>query len=1400
VSNSGAKAALQGYRLQALYILHLVLSSTDPKKVFHPEGKEDVDTYLNGELSQSIQVKSHTGNLTYSDFNPASVDSFFHRSLESLANTNASVEVVTYGPVGPELAQAWRSTGKERDSLRNKFLMDGYDQAEFEVIVEKIKWKSVSEEQLESEIFTILSSSLAGGEPSRAFELLTCWIYQASENSQRFSRQEIVNKIAKVGRYLEQRAAHHDEWFASINPIIETDLNAVDREAIHSDFYEGVSVGYIHIALGLDVIRTEKLIAIEDAFQQEKQVVIVHGASGQGKSALAYRFLHDNVPSDWRFSISYVDGRKHAAKIALAISEHHDAFGAPVYIYLDVRPSDVEWPELVKKLIEKNNIKILVTIREEDLARASIPQQELRFPSLIELTFCESEAEPIFDSLVKRGASHSYPSFNEAWARFGGHGPLMEFVFLLTQSESLKERLKNQVHRLQEEVRKGDISLEELHLLRVCAVATAYEAQVDVKEVCQLIALNEPVATIRMFNHEYLIRLSSDGRKIVCLHPLRSEILANELCDDVFYPWSDAAKVALKTISEDCLEGFLLYAFSRYSVQSGDIVKYLMDNQPQTWTGVAGVARAVLWLGIREYVSENIHLIEQAQQMLGKGWYMVMHFDLTGEMHTAETGLLDLFGKENPALADRCQKLRDEQTPTINVYKYLKRWLEASGGFLPPVNPMDWQAVTELTYWIKFLEIENSNYVSSLLSLNLDWALANLPLRALCELIYSLKKFSKSIRDSLVRPIHQDVVDRYKEEYLVINIVVDDDNISTHYIIDEELLSENSGSTGSSSSDLFHEETLKRVDLLALIFPEYKSYGAQGYGHRFRIIPNEYDPTQKGHMDAKYLLPSWVSEVNPTFLNIVEWDLRPATWADYAEETLKVRREIYFEFKILMRGLVAYFKKKRAVNLVNKIDVNSWESVKKISERYPLLPRLAVDEWGKVSETKNSDTHQQSGKVGLPTPLAVAATIDKYRSLLGPIGEYLSACRNFLSQALPIIAVNSLTSRVSDPEQVKGILAELKDLGIQNGSSHISAINLADAKRALAETQYSYQNIIGQLSDYPKLNVLEKDEKRLFESLNPLWFQFLYFPEKTINYAEARCKVQFENVLNELKERINQVFENDNTEHYCSHLKSSLLHDNKQALWISVDVSEHMDLIEEGDFIKQVFGTAFSSIDFNSYEYHALSFLFESVVIIPHIANSVFSTNAVCISLNILVGKDENEPFNAFLYGCELEEEVIMALGFEVSKTPALHFAADINKSIAQLFVLSEHLSDMTNIPDGIDEHGISVFETYCSRKNAKLQTVMDSFGKLIEDSDIVSYCESKNNPDLSDTVSFICDEIQDAMPECDEDGVFILNQEAMLDWASRLTESTFKIGLAQWYILKYEVDSMRSGPASLSS
>jgi hypothetical protein len=139
-----------------------------------------------------------------------------------------------------------------------------------------------------------------------------------------------------TGKFTAERAEHHGQWFTNIVPIEDHALTDEARQELTDEFYRGISTHYDHILADLDIVRPTKLEEVAEAFESTR-VVIVHGASGQGKTTLALRYLREHFPNHWRFQVKLIENKQHALSIAAALVGHADAIDVPIAVYADFR-------------------------------------------------------------------------------------------------------------------------------------------------------------------------------------------------------------------------------------------------------------------------------------------------------------------------------------------------------------------------------------------------------------------------------------------------------------------------------------------------------------------------------------------------------------------------------------------------------------------------------------------------------------------------------------------------------------------------------------------------------------------------------------------------------------------------------------------------------------------------------------------------------------------------------------------------------------------------------------------------------------------------------------------------------------------------------------------------------
>jgi len=502
---SDASHTYRGYRLQALYTLHRILTSEENDGlIFQPEGKEDLCVLnVDGHILEIHQVKAHSEKLSLSDFDPEKKDSFFYR-IDSLLKeeSKTKIYITSYGAIGPELQKALEGDGKEREQIAKKVSRFGFiSESGAKNILGNIEIRHIDETVIVREVYDRLTNSLMGIDPDSAFQLLHYWLFIAAEGKRRITRRDVIDRVLVVGKFLAERAAYLKEWGTTILSIDDYEIvDEQERQTLANEFYLGISTNYRHILANLDITRETRIGEIKQKFEQAR-IVIVHGASGQGKTTLAYRYFHESFPNQWRFQVRLVENRQHALSIAAALAGHADALGMPVTVYLDVSARDKDWPDLVQNLYTHPSIQMLVTVREEDFQRATLSGATVRFEEL-HLKFDEAEASQVYKSLTEKDIPSEFLNFEEAWTKFGSAGPLMEFVYFITHGNTIRERLKEQVTRLKDDVRVQKLQSAELALLRLVSVASAYEARIKVKPLADRLGLTVPERTFQLFENE----------------------------------------------------------------------------------------------------------------------------------------------------------------------------------------------------------------------------------------------------------------------------------------------------------------------------------------------------------------------------------------------------------------------------------------------------------------------------------------------------------------------------------------------------------------------------------------------------------------------------------------------------------------------------------------------------------------------------------------------------------------------------------------------------------------------------------------------------------------------------------------------------------------------------------
>jgi hypothetical protein len=1400
MSSRGAEPAYRGYRLQALYTLSRILSSEASHRLtFQPEGREDLAILEEtGELVETVQVKAYSDNLTISDFSPEKPRSFFHRAMALLRTSpRPVVKIVSFGPIGPEMTRAWKADGDDRRAVSQKLLDFGFSSADIDTLFHWVQLVKVDEGSVRDEVFTFLKESLLGGDPEHAFDLLNYWLYRASETKEEITYDSLIAKINNVGRYLVERATHYQEWFISIVPIEDRCISENERETLTEEFYQGMAARYEHILGDVDVVREGRLQDVAAAFQ-EKRVVIVHGASGQGKTALAYRYLHDFVPEQWRFEVRLIKDRQHALTIARALAGHANAVNAPMVVYIDVSYRDKDWPDLIRELAHHQNLHLLVTIREEDWRRASISGTDFQFKPL-ELAFDEVEAHWLYPRLASCKTPDRFLTFEDAWRRFGSGGPLLEFVYLVTQDESLRERLQQQIKHLQDEVRTGQRHRDELDLLRLVSVASAYEARVNLKVLVEQLELPAPERTLDLFEREYLLRRSPDGRYVEGLHPIRSAILVDFLMDPVLSPWPAVANACLPMIVEDDLEVFLLHAFSRRTDDAPKLLEALSPYRPRTWTGLAGVLRALLWLGVQEYVTYNQKLIREAFERVGPGWTFMLDFDIAN----VSTEFAASWWKNLDAVPDQMgeaiEDFRKRQTPKETVFEYATNWLARQDKVLaPPSILSDWGGVAETNFWAGYLYVDFP-VSSGLTEADLEKAVDTLPLHYLGDVMFGL---SFAWRDRFYDWLDKNrtrILNHFREETQTVVIEDDGETIRAHFVVDFELLAGDGVNGQTAHDNRLHDEALQRVEILRKLLPDREKYGCQGYGHRLGALELPSDDTEKPGIPVKWLLPSWPVRVNSVFRQLGVYPFRPHTWQEYAQAVHHLREMVLASLQELQNALIVHFRKKKPVKLRdNYIDTTNWNQCRLMTSSPPLLPRCAVDEWGFTGEDVSARRNMQAGPQLVQRTENVLA-LGQYRSYVSALREFTFSLSNFYWQSIHVLALNAILGKTRSAENRETIRHAVADQGIKTDLDSLSTHNLAEMLKALPRFQEEFRQHFSQFFDESSLDRLERRERDVFMRTWSLWYQFAFHPGRIWQNADQEAFKRLNDAVAQARRDIRKHFRKLSTDGIqATILSEDVRWENQPTLWIAFDIPNPVNLYTAFEAVLSSLRGAMGVVESNELKRFALDFWWPTIAIVPLTKGKSLSKTAWKFTTNVFLSGSTSEGYAWWDYvQYPVPPENWDSLKLQMWEHPRLELADQFQNAVAVLSLLIAHLCDLDRLPE-VDEEGKELLQDYISDLSGDVsgafQQVLDRMAEMVNYFNSLVPEERERHPALITAMQALVEMRENIMPDEHFDGELKMDLASAREWMQRLETARGQAEFVRLYWAADVLDLLTEG------
>lgn len=1304
MSDLGATASYRGYRIQGLYILSRILE-TEPNLIFFPEGIEDLAIKEDNTLKEIVQVKSYDG-LILSNLDPSNKGAFFHRALDYIQlDPRPIIRIVNVGTIGPEIDKAWRGDKTARKSISEKMVQHGFTQDQIQLIFENLEIISANEEIITSLVIKRLQTLLTGIDPENAFDLLRQWLADSSELRIPISIDDLITRIDAVGKFLAARAHYHKEWFTNIIPIEDYLVNEDNREELQREFFAGASARYEHILANLDFLRSEKISSIVEAFIKSN-IVVIHGASGQGKSTLAYRYLHEHYSSFSRFQIQLIENRQHALSTATALSGYSNAVKIPIVIYLDASPRDQDWFELADQLSNQPFIRLLITIREEDFRRTNIPSH-IPFEDVF-LEFKEEEARQIYERAQFSGYKLNHLTFKESWGEFGGEGPLLEYVYFLTQTMTLRQRLEEQTRRIQNEVREKKLAPDELQLLRIIAVITAYEGRLNLSSLIGSLKIPEPTLILNFYEKEYLIRISPDKSVIEALHPIRSQILSDILVDKTINPWNSLVELGLPYTLEEDWEIFILHSLHERSDQEEMILNILGSLSPKTWNGIAGIIRCFLWVGVKRYILRNQNLVSRARDLLGPAWFFVLDLNFIGDDAKDLGGWWNDLGNLIPEeKRETIEVIRNSQTPKDDVFQLAKAWLHNQDSSInSPKTLAEWRDASETLYWVSRFKL-SENFINQISDELLSKAIRTFPLRDIAEMCFAVYKSTPTRISQWLDNNAAQIKIRLFEDYRIVSLEKKDDTIFIHFLSYPEEIEKST--EYRETKHTIHDETMERINLIRYLYPQFKKYGSQGYGHQIPGLESVPDDSQKTGIPKNLLPPKWSVRLNGIAIGLLRNQVRPRYWEEYIYLILGIREKIVSHLSFLLENVAQYFQRDKPRNYLAEppVSTGEWDQLVSLIGDMPLLPLTAVDPWGIGQPESNSVAIIQSESL---LPNSILQQI--YKTYLESERNYFNKINGFLQQVIHVSVINIRAGKLPEnSHQYSAIISELESKGVNLKTGFLSYINLWESFSNLKQYQLEFRYLFCDFIDIDLISQLEKDELKILGELFLSWGYFVKFPRTSLGNSKKqiflRHEQQFEIILKNISEAILSL-ETDIL--HIQVLDSDLLWEGNSALWLQIDMESPLMIHKN---IEQLITTLRKYIGESQYgdiNYFIVENKFKHTVIIPTIkGKSIDSLIWPLQTTKTLMQNHAIEEKQYLYFPKATSMDILLRFGIEIWSFKELESIQKLEAGFSSLLISLSLLSRSSEIPE-FPEELLPALKSYFSIRSSEISEFLKMF------------------------------------------------------------------------------------------
>ena len=982
-------------------------------------------------VEELIQIKNLGTELTLSHLKPKEKDSFFRRVLEYKSDS-LKIKIISFGNLGFELKQLNKRKEDGIKSFKKKMLSYNYTEEEIDWIIEHLEIKKENEESLKNSIFEKLDNDFKTSIADKIiFDCLINYISNLSRKVEMTNNKIWNSKVNEIIKDIVSIKGMHEQYGKTIFNLSDYRTEK-SVEMLSEEYRNGIDAKPDHIRNNLDIYRDKWIEKIKKAYELN-DIVLIKGISGQGKSTLAYRFLMDNFNEEFVFVVEHIRDYKQAEDILTAINGLACSKAKETIIYMDITPYDTSWKWILEQIQKRKlNIKVLITIREEDYRRNNI-NNGLYDLKEIEITLEKDEAEELYNIY----GSDYFLNFEDAWYSFGEKGPFMEFIYLLSEKQKLKDKLSSQIDNIIENEEDADIWLK---LLLIVSYAGRDNYKIDFEILVSKINSSNFSKMLKNMQKEYLIKLDDSLKYIISTHALRAKIISDIILSKIYVNKIELIVNVLGCITEYYPSLIVEYLYDNVD-NAEDFFKKATSIDYKRWDSYATLIRSVLWLDTYKLYIEKKEELDYGNKICNDIFSLIFLGDVTGYLDYDREEKLKLFESIN----DECvKKIREKITLNEFKVKYyytdillnsIRKYIENKKILIDDNYSM--------AGYVLFWMANRSVYLTNVKIDKVDL----LKLNQILDLMVGLK--AQNLDDQyyfLLKKIKESVIKKYN----IVNLK-ENDEISVKFI--------NSLTTDNDRS--FNERLMDVVYCIKRIYYGKTKYNVKMIGTD--LLEDFIIPDTEKHILSDNIPLNWITDINRQLIEIDNYNKRVDSWELYKERIEEINKLVLEFIEEYCKALDYYYKNKNTIKLIDISLQDLKNNIILKNKNMNNIPKCATNKYGldnMLFSFKNDQGNQLKEKNGINDNRKEFGICTKFEN-------YINSFINFINQ------------------RDQAFLSKVNRL--DNNSINISLYNISDSLNKFTEFYIEYKKIFGDSS----INEQLYDE---LKNLNLFWNLFCNQP------------------------------------------------------------------------------------------------------------------------------------------------------------------------------------------------------------------------------------------------------------------------------------------------------------------